>query len=244
MSLEKPNSKPTTKERQDKDKQEYARLVEEIQKSLEHRSPGLFGWWDDLVDTATDIWDDAVDWTDNIVDTYIWDTSEAEAELESWVRDTFEIPDEQGKGFAEEVLHRADEEFEDLVWDTSDKEGAIESWVRDTFDIPDEQGKGFVEEATGKVEEIVDDMVDDTIEKVIQGGESVDDVVTRGGNIVRDTINNVSFALGASFETAMSALTSLPDMLLNFKGDLANWFKFDLEEFTTSVNFMRERKGE
>jgi len=241
MSLEKQKPKETTKERQARNQREYDRLVAEVKFSLEHHSPGLFGWLDDTVDNVSDWLDDGIEWTNDLVDTYIWDTTDKEGNVEKWVRDTLNIPDQETKGFLGEAWDKVNEIVDVEIWDTTDKEGKLEKWVRDTFDIPDQEGKGFIIEVVDKL----DDSFEDATAKVKKQLDEVTKTITEGvGGITsntRDIINNISLALGVGFDAAMAALAYLPDMLTEWKNELADWFTFDVEEFEAKLALYLER---
>jgi len=78
---------------------EYEAKLAAIKKPPEHISPGASEWLDDVLNTTRKVVDDAVKTVNDIVDTYIWDTTQKESVLEDWVRDTFDIPDQEAKGF-------------------------------------------------------------------------------------------------------------------------------------------------
>ena len=149
----------------------------------------MWDWWDDTVDAVSewvgDAWDTANDW----VDEYIWDTSEDEAVVEEFVRETFDVPDEEGKGFIGEVNDKVNDLIDTYIWNTSEDEAAVEEWVKDT----------------------VED-VDNTVR------DALDDARTTVGGVIRNVIEyienivyNITLALGAGWEAFLDALTSLPE---------------------------------
>ncbi|GAJ05355.1 unnamed protein product, partial [marine sediment metagenome] len=85
MSYAKPKTKETTKARQDRDKAEYERLVKELKAHLEHRSPGIFEWFDDTAKAVGDWVSDAVDTVSRAVDSVFRDTTEPTETAKSWV---------------------------------------------------------------------------------------------------------------------------------------------------------------
>lgn len=200
----------------------------------------MWDWWDNTVSTVTDWAGDAWDKVNEVVDTYVWDTTENEAVVESWVRDTFNIPDQEGKGFVAEAGEKIKEVVDPYIRYTAEKEAAADEWVQQMYDMPKQESKGFLEEAAEKLKEAIDE-VGETVEKdVNKGGETVTTFVTEFIEIPGDNINNISLALGVGFDAAMAVLGGLPDLIMGLKTDLANWFKFDIKEFQDTMKLMSD----
>lgn len=89
-------------------------------------------------DTVTGWVDDGIEWVNEVVDTYIWDTTEDEAVVESWVRDTFDIPDREGVGFMAEVgaeiVDSWDESVDTAKKTTEQVTQTVSTFVTDTAD--------------------------------------------------------------------------------------------------------------
>ena len=149
----------------------------------------MWDWWDDTVDAVSewvgDAWDTANDW----VDEYIWDTSEDEAVVEEWVRETFDVPDESGKGFIGEVNDKVNDLVDTYIWDTGEDEAVVEEWVNDTIE---------------DVDNTVRDALDDA--RATVGGW-----ITNTYETIQNIIYNITLALGAGWEAFLDALTSLPE---------------------------------
>ena len=149
----------------------------------------MWDWWDDTVDAVSewvgDSWDTVNDW----VDEYIWDTSEDEAVLEEFVRETFDVPDEEGKGFIGEVNDKVNDLIDTYIWNTSEDEAVVEEWFKDT-----------VEDVDNTVRDALDDA-----RTTVQGS------LGKIGDIIQNIIYNITLALGAGWEAFLDALTSLPE---------------------------------
>lgn len=241
MSYEKPKPKPTTKARQDKDKREYERLVAEIKQALEHRSPGVWDWWDTAVEAVSEWGEDALEWANDVVDDYVWDTTEEEAALEGWLQETFVVPAVKTKDAFKEAVEEINEVVDTYIWDTSGEEAIVEEWVRDTFDIPDQETKTFIEEVAEDVKDDWKDFIGKTKEDVKTGATTITSTVDTFTGEVGDIINNISFALGVGFDAAMAAIGILPSLLIEWVADFKGWFDFDIEEFTSAVSMMSEK---
>ncbi|MBA7621057.1 hypothetical protein ES703_28414 [subsurface metagenome] len=60
-------------------------------------------WTDRTTDSAKETADEGIAWVNDVIDAYVWDTSEAEAIFEQWAREQLDIPDQAGKGFVDEA---------------------------------------------------------------------------------------------------------------------------------------------
>ncbi|MBA7617777.1 hypothetical protein ES703_25095 [subsurface metagenome] len=201
----------------------------------------MWDWWDDVVDTVSGLVDDGIAWVNDVVDTYIYDSSEEQAVAEAVVDnliDTYIYDSTEEQAVAEAWV---DEFIDSYIWDTTTDEAIIEEWVRDTFDIPDKEGEGFVEEV---VEDIIDTWNEDVDKVVKAAGGAAQTIATTATTVVDtvgDIITNASLVLGIGFDAAMAALAGLPGMLLEWRNDLANFFTFDMDEFMKAMETMSEK---
>ncbi|MBA7567233.1 hypothetical protein ES708_08942 [subsurface metagenome] len=154
----------------------------------------MWDWWDDTVDAVSDAIGGAVEWVNDQVDTYIYDSGEDEAALEGWANDWVDY----------------------LIWDTTTAEGKLEGWVRDQFDIPDQEGKGFLDEAAEKAGDIYNYYYDEGDTFLNVTGDKITDGAAAAAAKAGDIINNISIALGAFFDGAMAAITELPGKITEF----------------------------
>lgn len=95
----------------------------------------------------TETWDalgDAWDWTHETVDIYLWDTTDKEAKLEAPIRDFFDIPDQEGKGFAEEAGEKIDTSVTTYIDGARTTIGGAVTTVNN-----------YYEEAKGKIGDII-----------------------------------------------------------------------------------------
>jgi len=184
----------------------------------------MWDWWDKTVEAVSDWSGDAWDRVNKAVDTYVWDTTENEAVAESWVRDTFNIPDQEGKGFVSEAWDKVNEVVDTYVWDTTEKEAVAEGWVRQMYDVPDQEGKGFIEEATEKATENITTIIDNTKTIIEKGRDTVTTYYDTISETLGDIINNIEITLGVGLEAAFAALASLPEALVKV-------FSINLEDF-------------
>jgi len=236
MNSAKPKPKITTKDRQDRDKVEYERLVQVVKQSLEHRSPGLWGWLDDTIKAGQDAVNEAIEWGNNLVDTYIWDTTEAEADVEGWVNDTFVKPFEDVKASIDEGVAWGNDLVDTYVWDTGGGIATLEGWVRDTFDIPDQETQTFVNEVAEAIADDWNDLVTEAQAATNNVTTTVTDAVTTTVDTVGDIIDKASIALGVGFDAAMAAIGILPTLFTGWKNELAAWFDIDIDKFLTELS--------
>ena len=201
----------------------------------------MWDWWDDAVDAAADAISDGWDW--------VTDTAEdVKEEVESWINSAWDTATD----FYEDEKEKVEDWIDYGEW-----------WVRETFDIPDQEGKGFIGEVGDKITDWFDDTVDtakETAEDVKEAAEdAAEDAANRAKAIadslareaaraaeaaaakVGDIINNITIALGAGWEFALDAIIGLPELLTGFKTDLADWFKFDIEDFMVKLEEYSER---
>jgi len=235
MPPEKKSPKETTADRQARDKLEYERLVKEIEDALEHRSPGLFGWLDDVLDTVADAAGSAWQTANELVDTYVWDTSEDEAAVEAWVKEMFDSPYNAVSDFVQDAADNISDVYNDLAAEVGNTAASVEDWIRDTFDIVDVDGQGIVAEAVDKAGKIVDDYVNQADTFIHQAGGSVEDAVN---DLVDDTvgvIDTASAVLGIGFDFAMAALGGLPGLFTSWVNELRGFFEFDMDDFIDTI---------
>jgi len=159
----------------------------------------MWDWWDDTVDAVSDWVGDAVEWVNDQVDTYIYDSDEDEAALEKWANDLVDY----------------------YIWDTGQDEAALEGWVRDQFDIPDQEGKGFLDEAAERAADIWNYYYQEGDTFINEAAEKVSGAAGAAAAKAGDIINNISLALGVFFDAAMGAITTLPGLLSDFRDILS-----------------------
>jgi len=240
MNSAKPSPKESTKARQARDKREYERLVEEIKSRLEHRSPGLWDWWDKTVDAvkdwAGDAWDKVTTTTSNIANTV--------KDWTSGARDTVTTAVGNVTNKVSDAVSSAWDKVTTTTSNIANKVGSAigGAWGRisEAADTAYQKGKDFVEDASEKFIEDVDKYADDTKKVVDKVTETVTDTVTTIVEKTGDIINNISLALGVGFDAAMAALAGLPLLLSEWKVDLTNFLTFDINEFMGVVNAIKE----
>lgn len=184
----------------------------------------MWDWWDNTVDAVTDWAGDAWDKVNEVVDTYIWDTTENEAVVESWVRDTFNIPDQEGKGFASEAGEKITDLVDTYVRDTTEKEAAPDEWVQQMYDVPKQEGKGSVEDAWDGVKDWWAKGKEDADKKSAETDAAVGKVAETLFDDGMAPVEKGQILLGIGFDAAMAALGGMPEVL-------AQAFNINLENF-------------
>lgn len=191
----------------------------------------MWEWWDNTVDSATeaidDAWSSVTDWSGDAYDTASAWVSEAAQTVYDTVDPYFTA--------TWDALGDAGDYIADWAGDAynaaTNAWAGVEDWVRDTFDIPDQEGKGFVGEATEKITETATTFIDNTRTTVGGAITTVNTYYNTAREALGDIINNIEIVLGVGLEAAFAALGSLPDLLKEFRDNLAKWFEFDLEKF-------------
>lgn len=201
----------------------------------------MWDWWSDTVDTVVDAVSDGWEWANDVVDTYIWDTGSDEAVIESWVRDTFDIPDQEGKSFVGEAWDKANELVDTYIWDTSEKEAVAESWVYNQWYEPWLNTAAAVEEVVADFDEIWDDYTEPAKKAASEAAETVTTAYKAAADTAGDIINNIMLTLGVGFDAAMAAIGFLPDLIMGLKTDLANWFEIDVDKLITGWKDIQEK---
>ncbi|MBA7592800.1 hypothetical protein ES708_34994 [subsurface metagenome] len=201
----------------------------------------MWDWWDDTYDTVSgaigDAWDTTTDfyeeqkenaqaWIDygwDVATDFVEDQKENVSDWidygEWWVRDTFDIPDQEGKGFLGEVGDKIGEEIDKLGTKGKEEWEKFKAAAGDTYNYYYEEGEKFIKGA----------------------GEKAGDAAATVAAKVGDIIANIELALGIGFDLAMMAIIDLPDLLTGFKTDLSEWFKFDVEAFMVKLEEYSER---
>ncbi|MBA7570818.1 hypothetical protein ES708_12571 [subsurface metagenome] len=240
MTSAKTKPKETQKARQDRDKRDYERLVKEVNNHLQHRSDGFWSWLDDTADTVTGWVNDGWDTVNDLVDTYVWDTTDKEAVAEAWVKDTYQSMSMPAHEYVYDTIDTVNEWVDTYVWDTTEKEAVAESWAKDLAQTAHDPTQVFVDNAAKAVTEWWDDGVNDAKVVIDNAGATVTEAVDEVVATTSDIINNISLVLGIGFDAAMAVLGGLPDLIAGLKDDLVNWFKFDIAEYQATMAKLSE----
>ena len=192
-----------------KNETDYSRLVKKAQQSLEHHSPGLWGWFDDTIDAAVELGKEAVNIVNDAVDKYIWDTSQDEAAIEGWVRDTFDLPDQEAKGFLGEAGDKVSDYGKDLYVNGADL----------LDDIPN-KAKEFVETTINNVKETYTNTNNTIRETYTNTKESIGDIL----NKIDITVPSIDFSF-------LEPLLELPIALASLNAVIKELFTFDMQDY-------------
>lgn len=207
----------------------------------------MWDWWDDTVEAVGGLVDDGVAWVNDVVDTYVWDTTTNEASLEAAVRDTFDIPDLESKGFIGEAWKKINEVVDTYLWDTTTDEADLERWVRDNFDIPDQESEGFIDEVFDGIAESWGEDVDTVKDAFRKASDTVSGGVKDVAGQVCGIIDNISLVLGIGFDAAMAALSTIPSLFTLFIDTLTKLFTIDettVVEDTLKLGKLQKELGE
>lgn len=162
----------------------------------------MWEWWDNTIAAAGDALKHAWGTVNEWLDTYIWDTSKDEAVVESWVRDTFDIADQEGKGLIGEVWDEVNDWVDFYIWDTDEDVAILEKFI-----------KG-----------IPDDIIPPVVDNLNATSNAIQGSLSKVKEKIEDIIFNITLALGVGWEAMVEALTSLPDTLKNMNS-------IDLDKF-------------
>lgn len=209
MTDKKQSPQDKTAKRRTNNKRKADQLIKKLDSILYHHSPGIWEWVEEQAAKLEDAVASGVEWINDAVDTYIWDTSINEAAIEHWVRDTFNIPDQEGIGFIEEATDR--------VFDAaSDYEETIRERVNEVWNI--------VNETTTNIYESGRDTVTDTYHNIT---ERIQDII----NNVAVYIGDIKLQLGVDTESALAALGGLPATITGFGDLFTSLFTLDEKTF-------------
>jgi len=209
MASKKPSPRVPLKVRQDRDKKEAARLINELKSTLHHHSPGVWEWIKDRASDVSDAVGAGWDWVNKQVDTYIWDTGTSNAVVEGWVRNVFNIPDVEGKGFVGEA------------WDkTTDVVGG---WIDTAGEV--------VGDAWDTVTNTVYNVYNTAAGAVSTGWDAVTGWMGDRFSDLKDAIASIGDHLGASITALFAALAGLPDAIFGLGGVIAGLLTIDEETY-------------
>lgn len=202
-----------TKDRIKRNLADYERLKKKVEQALYHHSEGLWGWvadtaevvsgWvGDAYNTVTgeigDFVSDAWDSVNNVIDEYVWDTDEDIAVVEGLVKDTYDTV----KGVVDEY-----------IWDGDDDVAVVEGWIKDAWNWVTGDADGEIATVVDDIIEGGKDAIDDVVEAIKGGGGSI-----LGGakKLIGDLwalINALKEIFGTLFDSALGAITLLPELL-------------------------------
>jgi len=246
MKSEKPKAKETTEQRQIRDRLEFDRLVAEVEQNLEHRSDGIWDWWDETVDEVGGAVGEAAgavgDWIGGVADNVGAAVGAAVGGATDWIEGAVANAGNAIGSAAANINGWVDE----TLWNTGPANAKLEGWVRDTFDVPDQAGKGFIGEAwdkiMGRTQAQADDVecaVKEAEGKINDGAGGPGGGEPGGGGGGGSIIDRALLWLSAGFEAAMLAIAGLPDLIYDLKDELSGFFQFDPAEYQATLDAMK-----
>lgn len=209
MVVKSPSPAKVTKERIERDKRQYERLVRKIKHVVYSGHPSLWDW---VKDTAKTVADKVKSAASKVVD-FVKNEIAVSQNLNRALEHTFTYP-------AEDFNRESKEQLSD-----------IKDTVDDWFDDREEE----VHEAREKAEETVKKAAS-TIAGGVKAAASAGfgwllDAI--GGIIagIKALIDAILGVLGDAMTNAFEAIMALPLLLISFRDDIANFFKFDYDDF-------------
>lgn len=209
MKDRKPSSAKTTKERIERDKRQYDRLVGKVNKLLYHESPGFFGWIEDSVKKVGDKLKDAG----------------------KWVADTLGAGNKEAWSDADKALkHLSDFETDVSNEAIAKTRDIYDSW-RASYGEKEDEARGSVYQGSRDRDIGIKDVAGDAWSTIEGLGGKVGVNLKGVIDAIWALILKIKEALGDAFVCAMEALAAIPDLFTEFIVKLDSLFSIDEATF-------------
>ncbi|KKK56347.1 hypothetical protein LCGC14_3065420, partial [marine sediment metagenome] len=223
MKLESSKSSTTDKPRKPervladrikRDLADYERLKKKVEEALYHHSDGVWGW---VTDTVSDAWEAVTDAASSIASEItsaasdVWDSvTDTASNVESWVTETADTV----TSAAADAWGWVNDVVDTYVWDTDADVAVIEGWAKDTWDWIVGDAEGEIVGVIDTIKEGGKEAIDDVVTAIERSDVFITDSVTEWVADLKELINTLKAIFGTLFDSALGAITLLPELLV------------------------------
>lgn len=217
MAVKKPSPAKITAERQALDRYNFDRLVKKIERVTSTHSAEVRHWVEWMLEMGLDSVELADGTVRELVSTNydeVWGITDNAGQLIRYVNlDYVTGVEDQVEDAEEKVQNYVDTQAGGVAETTEKASDGVLGWI------------------TGGLSDLWDGITDvyDLIKTTVKGWFDT----------LSDKVADIRESLGASFEDMISALFSIPEIILGFRDELAEWFRFDWDEFSAMIQKAR-----